>query len=187
MLIDISKDDIWTAMTGGPTIFVTSRSSTGIDNVMACAWSTICSMQPGRFVVSLMPEHQTTENLINTGIFGISIPGTSLQKALLASGCCSGRQVGDKFVKLGLGKVPGRELPLSFVEGALVHIECRVTEPELLKRTGLVVGEAVAARVEADYWEDGGFTCTGRPQSTMHSAGETTFTTRGPRKGWDED
>ncbi len=90
-----------------------------------------------------MLPHQTTENLIKTGVFGISIPGTDLQKALLASGCCSGRVVGDKFAHLKLGKVAGQKLPLSFVEGALVHIECRVVEPELLKRTGLAIGEAV--------------------------------------------
>ena len=186
MLVEIPNEAIWTTMTGGPTIFVTSRSVEGVDDVMACAWSTICNMAPARFCVSLMLPHQTTENLIKTGVFGISIPGTDLQKALLASGCCSGRVVGDKFAHLKLGKVAGQKLPLSFVEGALVHIECRVVEPELLKRTGLAIGEAVAARVEADYWENEGFTCDGRPQSTMHSAGETIFTTRGPRKGWAE-
>lgn len=94
MLIQIPSDEIWTTMTGGPAIFVTSRSDKGVDDVMACAWSTICNMAPARFCVSLMLPHQTTENLIKTGVFGISIPGTDLQKALLASGCCSGHVVG---------------------------------------------------------------------------------------------
>ena len=106
----------------------------------------------GAFCVSLMLPHQTTENLIKTGVFGISIPGTDLQKALLASGCCSGRVVGDKFEHLKLGKVAGLTLPVSFVEGALAHIECRVVDPNLLKRTGLAIGEAVAARVNDQYW-----------------------------------
>ena len=85
MLVEIPNEAIWTTMTGGPTIFVTSRSVEGVDDVMACAWSTICNMAPARFCVSLMLPHQTTENLIKTGVFGISIPGTDLQKALLAS------------------------------------------------------------------------------------------------------
>ena len=187
MLIEIASGEIWTTMTGGPAIFVTSRSDKGVDDLMACAWSTICNMAPARFCVSLMLPHQTTENLIKTGVFGISIPGTDLQKALLASGCCSGRVVGDKFEHLKLGKVAGLSLPVSFVEDALAHIECRVVDPNLLKRTGLAIGEAVAARVNDQYWENGCFTCDGRPQSTMHSAGETMFTTRGPRKSWGED
>ncbi len=35
MLVEIPNEAIWTTMTGGPTIFVTSRSVEGVDDVMA--------------------------------------------------------------------------------------------------------------------------------------------------------
>ena len=184
MLISVSVNDIYSALTGGPCIFITSRSPEGVDNAMANAWNMLHGMNPTTVTASLMLGHTTTKNIIATGVFGVSVPGTALQKQFLASGCCHSWAVGDKFVKCGLGKLQGEALPVPLVEGALAHLECRVTEPELLARTGILVGECVAARVDERYWENGTFTCVGRPESTMHSAGETSFFTRGEMKGW---
>ena len=184
MLISVSLNEIYSALPGGPCVFITSRSADGVDNAMANAWNMLHGMAPAVVTASLMTDHTTTKNILATGVFGISVPGTSLQKKLLASGCCHGWEVGDKFVKCGLEKLEGEALPVPLVGGALAHLECRLTEPDLLARTGILVGEPVAARVDERYWENGLFTCEGRPESTMHSAGEFAFFTRGPVRGW---
>ena len=160
MLISVSLNEIYSALTGGPCVFITSRSAEGVDDAMANAWNMLHGMAPAVVTASLMTDHTTTKNILATGVFGISVPGTSLQKKLLASGCCHGWEVGDKFVKCGLEKLEGEALPVP------------------------LVGEPVAARVDERYWENGLFTCEGRPESTMHSAGEFAFFTRGPVRGW---
>ena len=39
MLISVSVNDIYSALTGGPCIFITSCSPEGVDNAMTNAWN----------------------------------------------------------------------------------------------------------------------------------------------------
>lgn len=188
MLTTIDNAKAFAAMNGGPVVFVTSRSADGVDNVMACAWSCPFEMRPdGKIVLILELPHTTSKNIIDTGVFGISVPGTALRKPLLASGCVHGRKVGDKFEHLKIEKLDAVKLPVPLVAGALAQLECSVVDMELFKKHGILMGKIEAARADDTYWTDDGFNFNGHNESTMHSAGATTYFTRGKVAGWGDE
>lgn len=80
MLIDVPQNKAYALLTGGPTVFITSRSPEGRDNVMANAWNTLFNMDPTQVIVVFDLGHDSTKNIIASGEFGISVPGNALKK-----------------------------------------------------------------------------------------------------------
>ncbi len=158
MLIDVPQDKSYALLTGGPTVFVTSRSPEGRDS---------------------------TKNILASGEFGISVPGTSLRKGLVASGSIHAREITeDKFAYAKLDKLSARVIKAPLVKGALAHLECRIVDHDLFARTGIAIADVVSAQVEADYWDGESIICEGRPEQTLHSASAGTYFPRGHVQSW---
>lgn len=185
MLIDIPLNKAYSLLTGGPTVLVTSKSPDGRDNVMANAWNTVFNMDPSQVIVVFDLEHNSTANILKTGEFGISVPGTNLRVEMLTAGGKHLREIEeDKFTYAHLQKLAPQVIGAPLVEGALGHLECRVMDMGLLASTGIALAEVVAARVEADYWNGDSLVCDGRPQQTLHSACSKAFFPRGLVQPW---
>ena len=188
MLIDPPLCRSYSFLNGGPTVMITTRSADGVDDVMANAWNTLFEMGTApQVIVVFETTHTSYRNILETGEFGISVPGTALRGQLIASGSVHGRDVGDKFVHLGIGKLASRKIKAPLVEGALAHLECRLLERDLFEKKGIALAEVLDARVEADYWNGDSIVTEGRPQKTMHSAGSTTWFARGEVCDWSQD
>ena len=185
MLIDVPQNKAYALLTGGPTVFITSRSPEGRDNVMANAWNPLFNMDPTQVIVVFDLGHDSTKNIIASGEFGISVPGNALKKGLIGAGTMHARDITeDKFAYAHLEKLPARQINASLVGGALAHLECRIMDPELFARTGIALAEVVAAQVEEDYWDGASLICDNRPEQTLHSAGAYTYFPRGHVQPW---
>ena len=111
MLIDVPQNKAYALLTGGPTVFITSRSPEGRDNVMANAWNTLFNMDPTQVIVVFDLGHDSTKNIIASGEFGISVPGNALKKGLIGAGTMHARDITeDKFAYAHLEKLPARQI-----------------------------------------------------------------------------
>lgn len=187
MLLDIPLCHSYSLLTGAPCVMVTSRNTKGEDNVMALAWNTIFEMGSHPKVILVLDlGHTTTANILETGTFGVSIPGTSMRREFLQAGSVRGRNVGDKFNHLGLKKLSCATIEGVLVDGALAHLECKVHDRELFERTGILLAEITHARAEADYWNGTSLDCADKPEQTMHAGGAASWFPRSGLKAWSE-
>ena len=109
----------------GPTVLVTSAAG-GRCNVMAAAWSMPVEFTPPRVAVVIDKHTLTREWVIESGSFGLCIPGTELADLCYAVGSTSGRD-GDKFARFGIVAMPGPKLGVPIIEtGCSAWLECRL-------------------------------------------------------------
>jgi flavin reductase (DIM6/NTAB) family NADH-FMN oxidoreductase RutF len=118
---------------------ITSRHGAK-DNVMAASWVFPLSMDPPLFGVSVS-EKRFSHRLIREGkAFGINLPHSELEKAVVVCGTESGRDT-DKFAKAGLTKDDGVRVPL--IKQCPVSIECELVDEIKSGDHVVFVGKAV--------------------------------------------
>ncbi|NOS66943.1 MAG: flavin reductase [Candidatus Peribacteraceae bacterium] len=123
---------------------VTSTGPQG-ENIMAAEWTHHLSYKPGIIAVCLGPSKATTENIRATKEFGVSIAAENQNVLSSLAGGYSGKKVKkmDALRELGFRFVPGKVIKAPLVEGAAIHVECRLMEERVYGDHILFVGEAV--------------------------------------------
>lgn len=110
------------------------------DNIMAASWVFPLSMEPPLFGVSLSGKGYSCGLIRKGRAFGINMPHPELQKATLACGRQSGRDI-DKFKEAGLAREEATHVPL--VKECPVSIECEVVEEMTAGDHVVFVGKAI--------------------------------------------
>ncbi|RKP48454.1 flavin reductase family protein [Trinickia fusca] len=161
----------------GPTVLVTSASD-GRRNVMAAAWSMPVEFTPPRIAVVIDKKTFTRELMMESGTFGICVPGSALMDITYAVGSESGRDV-DKYAKYGITPTTGPVLGLPLIEtGCAAWLECKlISEPHTEEAYDTCFGEVVAAAADSRVFDRGHwkFDDSNASLHTIHHLGAGNF------------
>lgn len=125
---------------------VTSRDGSR-ENVMACEWAMIVSMNPMRFVISIGPRHATHELVQQTGTFGLSFCSEAQAGLSHVSGSYSLNDV-DKWDLADFPTYPAKTIDVPMIEGCALNVECRVISTQPLGDHTVFIGEAQWVRYD---------------------------------------
>lgn len=167
----------------GPTVLVTTRSRDGSRrNIMAAAWSMPVEFTPPRIAIVIDKKTFTRELLVDSGAFGICIPGAQLIDMSYAVGGSTGRE-GDKFAQHGIDAVPGPALGVPVLEaGCAAWLECRwIPEAHTEDAYDTCFGEVLAAAADERVFQRGrwSFRDDNRALQTIHHLGAGNFVSAG--------
>lgn len=140
-----------------PAVLVTSKSADGQADVCTVAWcGTVCT-NPPMLSISLRPSRKTYENITETGVFVVNVPGEDLARATDYCGVRSGKNE-DKFSAMNLTQESAAHIDCPMLAEAPVSIECRVRKTEELGSHTMFIADVLAVHVEDSFVDDkGGF------------------------------
>ncbi len=122
------------------------------ENVMACEWTHQVSYKPGLLTLSIGPNKATSENIIKSKEFGVSVCATDQSILSSIAGGNSGKNI-DKIKtleELGFKFYKAENIKTLMVEGAAANFECKLIKKIKLGDHTLFVGEVVKASVNKD-------------------------------------
>lgn len=136
-----------------PAVMVTVSDGKGKDNIFTVAWAgTVCT-NPPMVSISVRPERHSFHMIQETGEFVINLTTKKLAYATDYCGVKSGRDV-DKFEKLRLTRVPGKEVCVPSIKESPVSLECKVARTLELGSHTMFVANVVAVRVDEAYLDE---------------------------------
>ncbi len=106
---------------------ITSNGPYGL-NVMACEWTYKISSNPGLIAISSHPGNISTDNIMKTKEFGVSIAATDQNIFASVAGNYSGKDY-DKIKaleELGYKFYKAKKIDTLMVEGSVMNLECKV-------------------------------------------------------------
>lgn len=127
-----------------PVLIVAAYDENGIPNAMNAAWGTIADFH--QVAIYLAKEHKTTENILKTKAFTVSMADAKHVKEADYLGIVSGNQVPDKLAKTGLHTVRSEFVNAPVIEELLLTMECKLVSYD--EESELLIGEIV--NVSAD-------------------------------------
>ena len=119
-----------------PVLIVGTYDENGVPNAMNAAWGTITDMNE---ITISMSEHKTTENLIKTGAFTVSIGTEDTVVACDYVGVESASKVPNKFEKAGFHATKSEFVNAPLIDELPMALECKVKSYE----DEILIGEIV--------------------------------------------
>ena len=119
-----------------PVLIVGTYDENGVPNAMNAAWGTITDMN--EITISMSP-HKTTDNLMKTGAFTVSIATEETVVACDYVGVESANKVPDKFAKAGFHATKSEFVNAPLIDELPMALECKVKSYE----DEILVGEIV--------------------------------------------
>lgn len=165
----------------GPTVLITAAHG-GRRNIMAAAWSMPAEFTPPRIAVVIDKSTYTRELIMQSGHFGIVVPGAAQMDLTYAVGSETGREE-DKFARHSIVAAEGPALGLPVLEqGCAAWLECRwIRESRSEDAYDTFFGEVVAAAADVRIFENGhwNFTEANADLHTLHHLGAGKFVIAG--------
>lgn len=163
----------------GPTVLVTSRGKDGTRrNIMAAAWSMPVEFTPPRIAIVIDKKTFTRELIIESGGFGVCIPGAALAGLAYAVGNNTGREA-DKFTQYGINARVGPVLGMPVIEeGCAAWFECRwIPEKHTEDAYDTCFAEVVSAAADERVFQHGrwSFRDDNQELQTIHHLGAGNF------------
>ena len=131
-----------------PVLIVGTYDENGAPNAMNAAWGTITDMNE---ITISMSEHKTTENLIKTGAFTVSIGTEDTVVACDYVGVESASKVADKFEKAGFHATKSEFVNAPLIDELPMALECKVKSYE----DEILIGEIVNVTADESILTDG--------------------------------
>jgi len=128
------------------------------DNLFALTWNMPVKKQPAMAALLCGKGHHSYGFIERSGELAINIVSASHVDGLFSSGKMSGRDVEDKWAKVGFTRAPAAQIKAPLVAEAVASLECRVQQTVDLDRSALLVVEIVAAIADPAHFEDGMWT-----------------------------
>ena len=119
------------------------------ENVMACEWAMIVTMNPMRFVVSVGPRHATHGLIEATGEFGLNFCSDQQARLSHVSGSYSFNDT-NKWELADFPTYPAKTITAPMIEGCTVNAECKVISAQLLGDHTVFIGEAQWVRYDTE-------------------------------------
>lgn len=130
---------------------ITSDGPVGL-NISTIEWTHHVSYSPGLVAVCIDPPDATHENIAATKEFGISLAADDQNVLASMAGNTKGKQT-DKIAllrELGFRFVEAEHITCPLVEGACLHLECRLLQQIKPGNRTIFIGEVLKARVFPD-------------------------------------
>jgi flavin reductase (DIM6/NTAB) family NADH-FMN oxidoreductase RutF len=109
-----------------PVLMVAAYDETGKVNVMNAAWGMICNMD--RIALFIDEDHKTTQNILKTKAFTVSIADKDHMDVADFFGIATGNKMTDKFERTGYHAAKSNFVNAPVIEEFPVVMECELAE-----------------------------------------------------------
>ena len=124
-----------------PVLMVAAYDENGTVNVMNAAWGMICAMD--RIALFIDEGHKTTQNLLKTKAFSVSLADRKHMDAADFFGIATGNTMPDKFQRSGCTAVKSEFVNAPVIEEFPVAMECELAEVVETESFYCIVGKIV--------------------------------------------
>ncbi len=124
-----------------PVLMVSAYDDDGTANTMSAAWWTISQMD--KMVLMIDEDHKTTQNILRTRAFTVSLADRKNLAPADYVGIVSGNKVPDKFARSGLHAVKSGRVNAPVVEDFPITMECELAEVVRTETMFAIVGRIV--------------------------------------------
>lgn len=129
-----------------PVLMVAAYDGQGKVNVMNAAWGMICNSD--RIALFIDEEHKTTQNILKTKAFTVSLADEAHMEAADFFGMASGNKMTNKFEHTGYHAVRSEFVNAPVIEEFPVVMECELAEVSSTESFYAIVGRIVNTAAE---------------------------------------
>ena len=137
-----------------PVLMVAAYDENGKVNVMNAAWGMICDLD--RIALFIDEEHKTTQNLLKTKAFTVSIADRDHMDVADFFGIATGNKMEDKFERTGYHAIKSEFVNAPVIEEFPLVMECELAEVSETESFYAVVGKIVNTAAEESVLDDNG-------------------------------
>jgi len=137
-----------------PVLMVAAYDETGKVNVMNAAWGMICNSD--RIALFIDEDHKTTQNLLKTKAFTVSIADRAHMDVADFFGIATGNKMSDKFERTGYHAVKSEFVNAPVIEEFPVVMECELAEVSETESFYAIVGKIVNTAAEEGVLSENG-------------------------------
>ncbi len=129
-----------------PVLMVAAYDENGKVNVMNAAWGMICAMD--KIALFIDEEHKTTQNLLKTKAFTVSIADRDHMDAADFFGIATGNKMPDKFERTGYHAVKSEVVNAPVIDEFPYVMECELAEVIDTENMYAIVGKIVNTQAD---------------------------------------
>lgn len=129
-----------------PVLMVAAYDENGKVNVMNAAWGMICNSD--RIALFIDEDHKTTQNLLKSKAFTVSIADAAHMDVADFFGIATGNKMSDKFERTGYHAVRSEFVNAPVIEEFPVVMECELAEVTNTESFYAIVGRIVNTAAE---------------------------------------
>lgn len=137
-----------------PVLMVAAYNENGTVNVMNAAWGMICGMD--KIALFIDEEHKTTQDILKTKAFTVSIADRDHMDAADFFGIASGNKMADKFARTGYHAVRSECVDAPVIGEFPVVMECTLAEVVDTENMYAIVGKIVDTKAEESVLDEKG-------------------------------
>ena len=137
-----------------PVLMVAAYDTAGKVNVMNAAWGMICNED--RIALFIDEDHKTTQNLLETKAFTVSIADQDHMDVADFFGIATGNKMTDKFERTGYTAVKSEFVNAPVIEKFPVVMECELAEVVQNDSFYCIVGKIVNTAAEEKVLSENG-------------------------------
>ena len=135
-----------------PVFIIAAYGEDGKANAMNAAWGGLS--EENEISVCISPDHKTTENILKSGAFTVSMADAAHVKECDYVGVVSGNKVPDKMEKAGFHTVKSEFVNAPVIEELPMAVECLLKSYD--EETCRLVGEIVNVSVSEEFLDEKG-------------------------------
>ena len=135
-----------------PVFIIATYGEDGKANAMNAAWGGLS--EENEISVCISPDHKTTENILKSGAFTVSMADAAHVKECDYVGVVSGNKVPDKMEKAGFHTVKSEFVNAPVIEELPMAVECILKSYD--EETCRLVGEIVNVSVSEEFLDEKG-------------------------------
>ena len=137
-----------------PVLMVAAYGEDDKVNVMNAAWGMICNAD--RIALFIDEDHKTTQNLLKTKAFTVSIADKAHMDVADFFGIATGNKMTDKFERTGYHAVKSEFVNAPVIEEFPVVMECELAEVVQTESFYCIVGKIVNTAAEESVLSENG-------------------------------
>ena len=137
-----------------PVLMVAAYDENDKVNVMNAAWGMICAMD--KIALFIDEDHKTTQNLLKTKAFTVSIADKDHMDVADFFGIATGNKMPDKFERTGYTAVKSEFVNAPIIDEFPVVMECELAEVSETESFYCIVGKIVNTAAEEKVLSDNG-------------------------------
>ena len=137
-----------------PVLMIAAYDENGKVNVMNAAWGMICNSD--KIALFIDEEHKTTQNILKTKAFTVSIADKAHMDVADFFGIASGNKMPDKFERTGYTAIKSDFVNAPIVDEFPVAMECELAEVAETESFYCIVGKIVNTSAKEDVLSENG-------------------------------
>lgn len=135
-----------------PVLMVAAYDENGKVNVMNAAWGMICAMD--KIALFIDEDHKTTQNLLKTKAFTVSIADKEHMDVADFFGIATGNKMADKFERTGYHAGKSDVVNAPIIDEFPYVMECELAEVIDTENMYAIVGKIVDTKAEESILDD---------------------------------